>query len=127
MVLSEHVAAELAELIAEQVVVERMASGLLAVELIELAECLADLGNHLGDLFIDEEYRLARDSDAAIVGGVNLILTIDQLMNTAKLGILSPTSTCNTFDAAADGYVHLLLRRPALSACVHRENNIMID
>ncbi|KAI1635007.1 ketoacyl-synt-domain-containing protein [Biscogniauxia mediterranea] len=46
----------------------------------------------------------ARDCDAAIVGGVNLILTVDQHMNTAKLGILSPTSTCHTFDAAADGY-----------------------
>ncbi|KAI0467334.1 hypothetical protein F4859DRAFT_495046 [Xylaria cf. heliscus] len=45
-----------------------------------------------------------RDCDAAIVGGVNLILTVDQHMNTAKLGILSPTSTCHTFDASADGY-----------------------
>ncbi|KAI0838541.1 ketoacyl-synt-domain-containing protein [Hypoxylon sp. FL0890] len=45
-----------------------------------------------------------RDCDAAIVSGVNLILTVDQHMNTAKLGILSPTSTCHTFDAAADGY-----------------------
>ena len=46
----------------------------------------------------------ARDCNAAIVGGVNLILTVDQHMNTAKLGVLSPTSTCHTFDAAADGY-----------------------
>ncbi|KAI8625677.1 ketoacyl-synt-domain-containing protein [Xylariaceae sp. FL1651] len=46
----------------------------------------------------------ARDCEAAIVGGVNLILTVDQHMNTAKLGILSPTSTCHTFDASADGY-----------------------
>ncbi|KAK7993868.1 NADPH:adrenodoxin oxidoreductase [Apiospora arundinis] len=46
----------------------------------------------------------ARDCDGAIVGGVNLIITVDQHMNTAKLGILSPTSTCHTFDAAADGY-----------------------
>ncbi|KAI8948157.1 hypothetical protein F4801DRAFT_604654 [Xylaria longipes] len=45
-----------------------------------------------------------RDCDAAIVGGVNLIMTVDQHMNTAKLGILSPTSTCHTFDASADGY-----------------------
>lgn len=46
----------------------------------------------------------ARDCDAALVGGVNLIITVDQHMNTAKLGILSPTSTCHTFDASADGY-----------------------
>lgn len=25
-------------------------------------------------------------------------------MNTAKLGVLSPTSTCHTFDASAAGY-----------------------
>ena len=46
----------------------------------------------------------ARDCDGAVVGGVNLIITVDQHMNTAKLGILSPTSTCHTFDATADGY-----------------------
>ena len=46
----------------------------------------------------------ARDCEAVIAGGVNLILTVDQHMNTAKLGILSPTSTCHTFDASADGY-----------------------
>ncbi|KAK2057597.1 ketoacyl-synt-domain-containing protein [Colletotrichum caudatum] len=45
-----------------------------------------------------------RDCDAAITAGVNLIMTVDQHMNTAKLGILSPTSTCHTFDASADGY-----------------------
>lgn len=46
----------------------------------------------------------SRDCNAAIVGGVNLIITVDQHMNTAKLGILSPTSTCSTFDASANGY-----------------------
>ncbi|KAL9030784.1 MAG: hypothetical protein Q9196_001134 [Gyalolechia fulgens] len=46
----------------------------------------------------------AHDCRAAITGGVNLILTVDQHMNTAKLGILSPTSTCHTFDKSADGY-----------------------
>ncbi|KAI0384272.1 putative polyketide synthase [Hypomontagnella monticulosa] len=46
----------------------------------------------------------ARDCSAAIVGGVNLIITVDQHMNTAKLGVLSPTSTCHTFDETADGY-----------------------
>lgn len=33
-----------------------------------------------------------------------MILTVDQHMNTAKLGVLSPTSTCHTFDESADGY-----------------------
>ncbi|KAJ5817291.1 hypothetical protein N7447_009524 [Penicillium robsamsonii] len=46
----------------------------------------------------------ARDCDAAVAGGVNLILTVDQHINTAKLGVLSPTSTCHTFDISADGY-----------------------
>lgn len=45
-----------------------------------------------------------QECSAAIVGGVNLVLTVDQHMNTAKLGVLSPTSTCHTFDASADGY-----------------------
>ncbi|KAI1734298.1 KR domain-containing protein [Xylaria scruposa] len=44
------------------------------------------------------------ETEGAIVGGVNLIITVDQHMNTAKLGVLSPTSTCHTFDASADGY-----------------------
>lgn len=44
------------------------------------------------------------ECEGAIVGGVNLIITVDQHMNTAKLGVLSPTSTCHTFDASADGY-----------------------
>ncbi|KAH8698986.1 putative polyketide synthase [Talaromyces proteolyticus] len=44
------------------------------------------------------------EAEAAIVGGVNLVLTVDQHMNTAKLGVLSPTSTCHTFDETADGY-----------------------
>lgn len=44
------------------------------------------------------------ECEAAIVGGVNLMLTVDQQMNTAKLGVLSPTSECHTFDASADGY-----------------------
>lgn len=45
-----------------------------------------------------------RECSGAIVGGTNLVLTVDQHMNTAKLGVLSPTSTCHTFDASADGY-----------------------
>ncbi|KAK8034603.1 polyketide synthase [Apiospora rasikravindrae] len=45
-----------------------------------------------------------KECAAALVGGVNLVLTVDQHMNTAKLGVLSPNSACSTFDVAADGY-----------------------
>lgn len=45
-----------------------------------------------------------KECQAAVVCGVNLILTVDQHMNTAKLGVLSPTSTCHTFDESANGY-----------------------
>ena len=41
---------------------------------------------------------------AAVVAGTNLILTVDQHMNTAKLGVLSPDSTCHTFQDTANGY-----------------------
>jgi len=44
------------------------------------------------------------DCDSAIVGGSNLILGPDTHLLLAKLGALSPTSTCHTFDASADGY-----------------------
>ncbi|KAJ5307079.1 hypothetical protein N7508_006094 [Penicillium antarcticum] len=44
------------------------------------------------------------ECNGAVVGGTNLILTVDQHMNTAKLGVLSPDSTCHTFDASANGY-----------------------
>lgn len=40
----------------------------------------------------------------AVVAGVNLVLAVDQHMNMAKLGVLSPTSACHTFDAAANDY-----------------------
>nr|UPN67568.1 hypothetical protein [Pestalotiopsis sp.] len=42
--------------------------------------------------------------EGTIVAGSNLIITVDQHMNTAKLGVLSPTSTCHTFDERANGY-----------------------
>ncbi|KAK7994790.1 polyketide synthase [Apiospora arundinis] len=46
----------------------------------------------------------AGQCDGAIVGGTNLILTVDQQMNTASFGVLSATSQSHTFDASADGY-----------------------
>ncbi|KAF1841194.1 polyketide synthase [Cucurbitaria berberidis CBS 394.84] len=46
----------------------------------------------------------SQECSAAVVGGSNLILTVDQHMNTAKLGVLSPTSTCHTLNSYANGY-----------------------
>jgi acyl transferase domain-containing protein/NADPH:quinone reductase-like Zn-dependent oxidoreductase len=45
-----------------------------------------------------------KECSAAIVGGSNLVLTVDQHMNTAKLGVLSPDSICHTFNEHANGY-----------------------
>ncbi|KAI1074585.1 polyketide synthase [Whalleya microplaca] len=44
------------------------------------------------------------DCDGAIVAGANLINGPEQHIATVKGGVISPTSTCHTFDASADGY-----------------------
>ncbi|KAK3936136.1 hypothetical protein QBC46DRAFT_296752 [Diplogelasinospora grovesii] len=44
------------------------------------------------------------ECDAAIVAGANLVQSAEQHIATMKAGVLSPTSTCHTFDTSADGY-----------------------
>ncbi|KAI0478369.1 polyketide synthase [Xylariaceae sp. FL0804] len=44
------------------------------------------------------------DCDSAIVAASNCIMDPAAQLMMAKLGVLSSTSTCHTFDAAADGY-----------------------
>jgi acyl transferase domain-containing protein len=46
----------------------------------------------------------AGDCEKAIVAGTNIILDPTTQIFTTKLGAISPTSTCHTFDSAADGY-----------------------
>ncbi|CAN8103246.1 unnamed protein product [Discula destructiva] len=42
--------------------------------------------------------------NGAVVGGTNMILDAAVQMSVDKMGVLSHTSTCHTFDASADGY-----------------------
>lgn len=44
------------------------------------------------------------DCESAIVAACNCILDPGTQLMMAKLGVLSPSSTCHTFDASADGY-----------------------
>ncbi|WP_322769389.1 type I polyketide synthase, partial [Frankia sp. Cr1] len=44
-------------------------------------------------------------SQLAIVGGVNLILSPAFGINLTKAGVMAPDGRCKTFDASADGYV----------------------
>ena len=46
----------------------------------------------------------AGDCSAAVVGGTNLIFGIEQQIGGVRMGALSPTSVCHTFDESADGY-----------------------
>ncbi|KAI5241413.1 ketoacyl-synt-domain-containing protein [Aureobasidium subglaciale] len=47
---------------------------------------------------------IAGDSEAAVVGGTNIINDIEQHIASVRLGVLSPSSTCHTFDERADGF-----------------------
>ena len=45
------------------------------------------------------------ESDLALAGGVNLLLSPETTINFSKARMLAPDGRCKTFDAAADGYV----------------------
>ncbi|KAL3419450.1 KR domain-containing protein [Phlyctema vagabunda] len=47
---------------------------------------------------------LSDDCTAALVGGSSLIASIEKHIGSGRLGILSPSSTCHTFDSSADGF-----------------------
>jgi acyl transferase domain-containing protein/acyl-CoA synthetase (AMP-forming)/AMP-acid ligase II len=69
------------------------------------------------------------ESDLALAGGVNLILTPHLSVALSQAGMLSPEGQCKTFDAAADGYVRgegcgvLVLKR--LSDAVRDEDRVL--
>ncbi len=46
-----------------------------------------------------------RESDVALAGGVNLILSPETTLALSKAHMMAPDGRCKTFDAAADGYV----------------------
>ncbi|KAI1129321.1 polyketide synthase-like protein [Nemania abortiva] len=46
----------------------------------------------------------AGDCDGALVASSNLVMSPNSHVAAMKAGMLSPTSTCHTFDASADGY-----------------------
>src|ERR1700761_4273375 len=46
-----------------------------------------------------------RESDQALVAGVNLLLSSENSIATSRWGMLAPDGRCKTFDASADGYV----------------------
>ncbi|KAI2464934.1 putative polyketide synthase [Annulohypoxylon bovei var. microspora] len=47
---------------------------------------------------------LADECDSAVVAGVNLIQAPELHVAISQAGVISPSSTCHTFDASADGY-----------------------
>ena len=69
------------------------------------------------------------ESDVALVGGVNLILTPELTITFSQARMLSPDGRCKTFDASADGYVRgegcgvIVLKR--LSDAIRDGDNIL--
>ncbi|KAM4691284.1 fatty acid synthase isoform 2-T2 [Rhinophrynus dorsalis] len=57
-------------------------------------------------LALENAYKAIRhgECDAAIVGGVNLLLKPNTSVQFLKLGMLSPEGTCKSFDASGNGY-----------------------
>ncbi|AFZ28188.1 polyketide synthase family protein [Cylindrospermum stagnale PCC 7417] len=70
-----------------------------------------------------------RESDLALVGGVNLLLAPSLSINFSKARMLSPDGRCKTFDAKANGYVRsegcgvVVLKR--LSQAIRDGDNIL--
>lgn len=67
------------------------------------------------------------ECEAALAGGINLMLTPDMYLTYSATGMLSPTGSCKTFDARADGYVRsegagLILLKPLEKAIEDKDH-----
>ncbi|MGZ4724115.1 MAG: beta-ketoacyl synthase N-terminal-like domain-containing protein, partial [Ilumatobacteraceae bacterium] len=66
-----------------------------------------------------------RDSDLAIAGGVNIVLSPEPTVAMSKWGVMAPDGRCKSFDARADGFVRgegcgvLVLKRLADALADH--------
>lgn len=45
------------------------------------------------------------ESDVALAGGISLMLTPEMMITLSKVGFMSPSGRCRTFDALADGFI----------------------
>ncbi len=66
------------------------------------------------------------DCDLALVGGINVMCSPTRYIELSKLGMLSPTGQCRSFDAGADGYVRgegagMVLLKPLTQAMADRD------
>ena len=69
------------------------------------------------------------ECEAALAGGVSLLVTPTNYISFSQLGMLSPTGICKTFDESADGYVRgegcgLVFLKP-LSKAIEDGDNIV--
>lgn len=69
----------------------------------------------------------AGECSSALAGGVSILATPTSYISFSKVGMLSPTGSCKTFDTAADGYVRgegggLLLLKPLKKAMQDKDN-----
>ena len=67
------------------------------------------------------------ESNLALVGGINIILTKTFFISFGKTGMLSSRGQCSTFDASADGYVRgegagVILLKPLQKAIEDNDN-----
>ncbi|MGX7674325.1 beta-ketoacyl synthase N-terminal-like domain-containing protein [Plantactinospora sp. DSM 117369] len=71
------------------------------------------------------------ETDTALAGGVNLILSPDAMIALGKGRMLSPTGQCHTFDHNADGYVRgegcgIVVLRSLSTALAHRDRILAV-